>query len=164
MITKFRFPKIDANIEEATVTLWRKAEGSTVRKGEVILELTTDKGVVEIEAPHSGVVRKILAPVNSTLPVGYILALIGDAHEPLPDVATANRALLEQHRQAAGKQTRAASGGPSGKETIRATPAARRLAREKGIDLAAVKKTLSVEVVNESAIADYLASHNKRNN
>jgi len=161
MITKFRFPKIDANIEEATVTLWRKDEGSSVRKGEVILELTTDKGVVEIEAPHAGVVRKILASVNSTLPVGYILALIGDANDPLPDVAAANRALVEQHRQAAGKQTRAESHGHGGKETIRATPAARRLAREKGIDLTAVKTALGVEVVNESAIADYLASHKR---
>lgn len=156
MITKFRFPKIDANIEEATVTRWCKREGAPVRKGDILLELTTDKGVVELEATHAGVLRRILATENSTVPVGYILALIGDAAEALPDVVPANQALLEQHRQASGHKARPTVAAAPGKDHVRATPAARRLAREKGIDLAAVQKALGVEVVNERALEEFL--------
>jgi len=52
--------------------------------------MTTDKACFDIEAPRAGVVRRILADAKSTLPVGYIIALIGDPDDPLPDVSAAN--------------------------------------------------------------------------
>jgi pyruvate dehydrogenase E2 component (dihydrolipoamide acetyltransferase) len=156
MIRKVPFPKIDANIEEATITLWHRCEGDRVQKGEPLLEITTDKGVIDVEAPAGGILRRIVAPVSSTVPVGYVLALIGDAAEPLPDVDTANRALLQRHRAAAtGAAGRTPAAAPAG--AVRATPAARRLARDKGIDLAAVQAALKVEVVDERAVAAFAA-------
>ena len=159
MITKVRFPKIDANIEEATLTRWVRQEGEALKKGDILAELTTDKGVVEIEAPHGGTLRQTLATINSVLPVGYILALIGDADEALPDVAEANRALIAKHRAAAGRNVATPAGAArSAGAVVRATPAARRLAREKGLDLAEIQKATGAEIIQETVIQDYLRS------
>jgi len=61
---------------EGTVVSWKKAAGETVKKGEVLLEVETDKAVAEIESPVSGVLREILVPAGQTVPVGTPLALI----------------------------------------------------------------------------------------
>lgn len=149
MSTKVRIPKMDANMDEGTIGRWMKAEGDPVRKGEPIMELITDKAVFELESPASGTLRRILAPVKSVLPVGYIVALVGSASEPLPDVAEENQRLMEERKAAAGKAGRAAAaqqtrGIAAVGERTRATPAARRLAREKGVALDSVTPTAGV--------------------
>ena len=162
MIRKVRFPQIDANIAAATITRWLKPEGAKIRKGELLLEITTDKGAIEVEAPTGGVLRQIVAAENSTVPVGYVLALIGDAADALPDVAAENRQLLASYQEELGKAPPpAAPAAPkaAGGGVVRATPAARRLAREKGVDLAAVQQALQLEIVNEDAIRRFLAAN-----
>ena len=157
MIRKIAIPTLSTNVEEATVTEWLKKEGDLVRKGEPIAELTTDKAAFEFESPCSGVLRRILAKKKSTIPVGYIFALIGGPDDPLPDVADANRSLLERHRGAA-KQKPPAGGRAlldGGKSMVRATPAARRLARERGVDLASVQLAAKADVVTEDMVRNY---------
>lgn len=160
MIKKVRFPQIDANIAEATITRWLKAEGEKLKKGELLLEITTDKGAIEVEAPVGGTLRRIVAAVNSTVPVGYVLALVGDPGDALPDVSAENREILAKHQAELGKAPPAAAEIPKAAGgVVRATPAARRLAREKGVDLAAVQQALKVEIVNEDAINRFLAAN-----
>jgi pyruvate/2-oxoglutarate dehydrogenase complex dihydrolipoamide acyltransferase (E2) component len=157
MIRKVRFPKISANVEEATVTAWLKQEGDRVAKGDLMLEITTDKGVVEVESPCAGTLRKVLATENSTLPVGYVVALVGNPDDVLPDVTADNQALLEQHRERVGKRTHPKRTARKGKRVrVRATPAARRLAREENVDLAEVSASLDADVINEAALRAYL--------
>jgi pyruvate dehydrogenase E2 component (dihydrolipoamide acetyltransferase) len=159
MITKVKLPKISANIEEATVTAWFKREGDPVRKGEPLLELTTDKAAVEFEAPRGGTLRKILAREKSVVPVGYILALLGTADDVLPDVTQSNAAILEKHRKASAPTHKTVKsrvrkiGG-----NVRATPAARRLAKEHDIDLETVKAALKVTVVTEESVEAFRTS------
>lgn len=158
MIRKIVIPTLSTNVEEASITEWLKKEGDPVLKGEPIAELTTDKAAFEFESPCSGVLRKILARKKSTIPVGYVMALIGGPADPLPDVTEANRKLLDQHRQAAGRK-KPGSGqsalAASGKAMVRATPAARRLARERRLDLAAVQRSAKADVVTEEMVRDY---------
>lgn len=160
MAFKFQLPKISANVESETLTAWLKNEGDCVTAGEPIVEVTTDKACVEVESPCSGILRKVLAAEKSILPVGYIIAIIcDDADEPLPDVSAENEALMEKLRASSGRKTRKRA-GRSGrrKERIRATPAARRRARELGVDLGRIKRE-DVAVVTETMVEEFHAEN-----
>ena len=162
MITRVSIPKFDANMVEVTVGAWLIREGATVRKNDPLVELITDKAAFEFEAPVSGVLRKILAREKSIVPVGYILGLIGGSDDVLPDVDRFNQKLLARSRKAAGvpeKETGKTADAPTGERAVvRATPAARRLAREKGIDLHNLKQTMSGEVITEEMVLAWLKS------
>jgi pyruvate/2-oxoglutarate dehydrogenase complex dihydrolipoamide acyltransferase (E2) component len=168
MPAKVKVPKLTENTDEVTITAWLKKEGDTIGKGEKLVEMTTDKAVFEVESPCSGVVRKILAKVKSVLPTGYVVALVGTAAEPLPDVSASNEKLLA-HRSGSAPAAKprvppgapaapppAAASVPAG-AAVRATPAARRLAREKGIDLAKLRDDIKVEVITEDMVRQSLA-------
>ncbi len=162
MAVKIKVPKLTENTDEVTITGWIRKEGDTIGKGDPLVEMTTDKAVFEVESPSAGMVRKILAREKSVVPTGYVVALVGTASEPLPDVTAANARLLEKRgvekavnpkkavpAEAAAPET-VAPGAP-----VRATPAARRLAREKGVDLAAVRADSQAEVVTEEMVRRY---------
>lgn len=159
MIARVKMPKLSENDEEQTVTAWLKKEGDTVLKGEPLATVTTSKAAFELESPKAGLVRAILAPANSSVPIGFVIALVGPADEPLPDVAAGNRKLMAARTvrtaPAAGAPGAAAAAARPG--ALRATPAARRLARERGVDLARVQARFNLEVVTEAAVEKYAA-------
>jgi pyruvate/2-oxoglutarate dehydrogenase complex dihydrolipoamide acyltransferase (E2) component len=76
MSTELTMPMLGEVMEEGTVACWLVEEGQTVDKGEMILEVETDKSVFEIESPASGVVTKLLVPEGGTVPINTPLALI----------------------------------------------------------------------------------------
>ncbi len=162
MITKVKVPKLSENVEEVTITGWFRKEGQSIQKGEPLVEMTTDKASFELESPRSGIVRKIIAKEKSVLPTGYVVALVGDASAPLPDVAPANARLLEKHLRAAPSRRKTKTNNREpitdnhSPSPIRATPAARRLAREKGIDLARLKQKTQAEVITEEIVKQCL--------
>ncbi len=163
MMAKVKVPKLTENTDEVTLTAWFKKEGDAIGKGEALVEMTTDKAVFEVESPCAGVVRKILAREKSVLPTGYVVALIGSATEPLPDVSAANAKLLEKKRDAppavkpeSKPVVAAASPVPAqAGSAVRATPAARRLAREKGVDLAKLRDDIKVDVITEEMVRQW---------
>lgn len=158
MPVKVKVPKLNENTDEVTITGWFRKEGESVRKGDSLVEMTTDKAAFELEAPCSGVVRKIFAKEKSVVPTGFVVALIGAAADSLPDVAAANARLLEKF--SAGKAAAAALPPPPARpgapapagSPVRATPAARRLAREKGIDLAKLRDDSRAEIITEEMV------------
>ena len=77
-------PKMGDTMEEGKILAWRKHEGDPIEKGDALAEIETEKVNIEAEAFARGVLRKILAPEGTTLPVGAPMALIGDPSEPLP--------------------------------------------------------------------------------
>src|SRR5579863_5009252 len=77
-------PKMGDTMEEGKILRWIKQEGDTVKKGESLAEVETDKVNIEIEAFASGVLRKILVPEGNSAPIGAGIALIGTPDEPLP--------------------------------------------------------------------------------
>jgi len=78
MIQQILMPKLGETMTEASVEKWSKAEGDPIKKGDVILEITTDKATLEVESSIVGVMKKILAPEKVTLPVNTVIALAGE--------------------------------------------------------------------------------------
>ena len=161
MIERIVLPKFDANITEATIGEWHRREGDAVRKGDVLVDVITDKANFELTAETDGVLRKVIAPEKSQVPLGYVVALVGGADEELPDVSAENDALMQEYlASVTGKAVAAPAaetqktGEPSAarRGRVRATPRARRLAREHHIDLAQLKNTAGVEVVTEKDV------------
>lgn len=73
-----------ADMTEGAVAKWLKKEGDEVKRGEILAEIETDKAVVEMEAYGSGVLRKIVVGEGKKVPVGELIAYIGDASDALP--------------------------------------------------------------------------------
>jgi 2-oxoglutarate dehydrogenase E2 component (dihydrolipoamide succinyltransferase) len=69
-------PQLGETVLEGTVATWYKAEGDTVAKGDLLLDVETDKAATEIEAQEAGVLRKIAVPEGETVDVGTVLAVI----------------------------------------------------------------------------------------
>lgn len=79
MIKEIVIPKLGQTIKEATIEKWRKQEGDKVTKGEVLIEITTDKAVLEVESLHDGFLKKIIAKEGKTIPVLSIIGYIADS-------------------------------------------------------------------------------------
>jgi pyruvate dehydrogenase E2 component (dihydrolipoamide acetyltransferase) len=84
-MNKVVMPKLGDTMEEGKILSWRKQEGDTVKKGEAIAEIETEKVNIEAESFAAGVLRKILVPAGETVPVGTPIALVGDPSEPLDE-------------------------------------------------------------------------------
>jgi len=144
-------PQLAANVEDATVGLWKRSEGDAVAAGEPLVEIITSKATFDLESPADGTLLKRIAPTNSIVPVGYVLAVVGDPAEKVPDVSADNDALMAKFRHKAVAAERSTA------PKIRATPGARRLALESGVDLAKVPTTGSGNPVREEDVKKYLS-------
>jgi pyruvate/2-oxoglutarate dehydrogenase complex dihydrolipoamide acyltransferase (E2) component len=158
--TLVRFPKIGENIEEGMVGVWLKQVGDAVTKGEGLVELITDKATFNLESPADGALGQILAPEKSVVPTNYILAILGpDADTQLTQSVEENLRLMEAHRARSSAQwsepARAAGVHASGR--VRATPAARRMARQAGLSIDEVKPAAG-DIVTEDDVQRCLQS------
>lgn len=158
------------NLDEATISRWLVSEGDEVVAGDGIAEIITDKATFEYEAETSGTVKAIYAPPRSTVPVGYVIAFIGDADEEPPgDIEARNERVMEEHLSAneeeldldldldlpRGGRERRRRGDR--KRRIRGTPAARRVAAEFEVSLEEVAEAMDVSgVVNEDDVRRYV--------
>ncbi len=86
MITKVVMPMLGWTMKEGTIVTWLKKEGERVEKGESLLEVETGKVLKDIESPGTGILRIILIPEESTVPVTEILAIIAEPQEDIPDL------------------------------------------------------------------------------
>jgi len=85
MLKEVIMPKLGQTVEEATIQKWHKKEGDRVEKGEVLLEIMTDKAVLEVESFYDGVLRKILAKKGDAVPVLSVIGYIADSmNEKIP--------------------------------------------------------------------------------
>ncbi len=120
-------PKFGMTMEEGTIIGWLKEEGQVVEKGEPLLEVMTDKIVMEVEAPASGVLKGIRAFADEVVPVAQVIAYIAAPGEE-----------IEEEKEAEpGVAVEVAALAPPAKR-VRPTPTARRLAEESGVDLSRV--------------------------
>lgn len=138
MATEVNMPKLGFDMEEGAIANWLKDEGDTVEKGEVIAEVETDKATVEMEAPDAGVLLSIVVGAGERVPVFTTVAYIGEEGEEVPtgDGAAEEAPAAEEPAVEAADVEEAPSD-----EDIKATPVARRLADEEGVDLSRVTGT-----------------------
>jgi pyruvate dehydrogenase E2 component (dihydrolipoamide acetyltransferase) len=134
-------PALEMAQETGKLIAWRKKEGDRVSKGEPLLEIETDKAVVEIEAPADGILAGVKASEGADIPVGQTIAwIVAPGEQPPADtasVAPAARATSQpksEPPQAAPTQ----SALPSAAVSAKISPKARRLAKELGVDIAAL--------------------------
>ncbi|PRX40952.1 2-oxoglutarate dehydrogenase E2 component [Planifilum fimeticola] len=137
---EIKVPELAESITEGTISRWVKRAGDPVREGDVVAELETDKVNVEISAEQSGVLKKILKEEGETVRVGEAIALLGEADGEAADPEAEKKA--EEPISDPPPEPREAEGAepggdvrPSPAELPVATPAARKWARERGIDL-----------------------------
>ena len=154
-------PKLGFDMAEGTLVRWVIAEGDALEKGAVLAEIETDKATVEVESGYSGVVKRHLVEQGAIVPVNTPIAVIGGADEEIDYAKLVGEIALESQVAAPGKEKVAVPPEAAvetrltrieeqavemppveeGKlpEGVRASPLARRLAEERGVDLRKVK-------------------------
>ncbi len=139
MATVVNMPKLGFDMAEGLLVRWVKAEGEAVEIGEILAEIETDKATVEIEAEAGGVVLKHLVTENSSVPIGAPITVIGEEGEEfdIESVEVESEAVVPE---ATPPSPIAVAESPSNGDGrlpagVRASPVARRLADEKGIEL-----------------------------
>jgi pyruvate dehydrogenase E2 component (dihydrolipoamide acetyltransferase) len=160
MITEVRMPKLGMAMKKGTVTKWLSSEGDTVQEGADLFELATEKITAVVPAPAAGLLGRVVVDPGTELPVGALLALIGepsDAFPPREELAGAPAAAAEAAPAGAAAAAAPAASPPGGGGTP-VSPAARRRARELGVDVTQVPpsapgKRVMVEDVERFAAA-----------
>ena len=168
MATELTMPQMGYDMQEGTVLRWLKGEGDTVANGEPIAEIETDKAVVEFESYAEGVLHRIIVPAGTTVPVGEPIALVGaqdeifdaiddtasdegptvpadvDSDEPAPSAAIpmppASSDIATEELHVAEPEPEVEE-PPLAASSLRASPIARRIADERGIDITKVQGT-----------------------
>ena len=146
MATSIVMPQMGYDMQEGTVLKWRKQEGDEVARGDIIAEIETDKATVEFEAFTGGVLRKIVVEEGVTIPVGELIAVITAPDEALPDdlIASSDTPAPAEAPTVATPAPAvpdAPERAPASDGEVRASPIARRLAKERGIDLSSINGT-----------------------
>jgi pyruvate dehydrogenase E2 component (dihydrolipoamide acetyltransferase) len=135
-------PALEMAQETGKLLAWRKKEGDIVAKGEPLLEIETDKAVVEIESPAGGILAGVKSHEGAVVPVGEVIAwIVAPGEQPPAPSLTATptgRAKMEQPKSSAASSVAAQSATP---QSINISPKARRVAKEHGIDIAQIKGT-----------------------
>ena len=138
-------PALEMAQETGKLLSWRKKEGEAIAKGEPLLDVETDKAVVEIESPADGILAGVKAHAGDVIPVGQTIAWIVNAGEkpPVEEAASASGRRMDTKSApaaaAATNSSAATSTAPA--SSARISPKARRLAREHGVDLSRVRGT-----------------------
>ncbi len=165
MIQEVIMPKLGQTMEEGTINKWVKKEGEYVKKGEILLEVTTDKATLEVESYAAGILKKIIAKEGEVVPVTQVIAYIGDKDDVVPEVVPKVQKVAEKEELREGytqpvkeaitsPETRGTSAWAEGIKAI--SPRARRLAREKGVDINKVIGTGPEGRIVEEDILNYL--------
>jgi pyruvate dehydrogenase E2 component (dihydrolipoamide acetyltransferase) len=177
VITEVTMPSMGADMTEGAVARWLKKEGEAVKRGEILAEIETDKAVVEMEAYGNGVLRRIVVPEGQKVPVGRLIAYIGEPDDRLPEAAGGSAARAAAGVAAGTGAVAASRASPSSTgapvapagqkpaavqqaapvrvaappadrpaaveagERLKASPVARKLAEQHGVDLSAVTGT-----------------------
>jgi len=169
MAQEVRLPQMGQTMEEGTVVNCLVKVGDEVKKGDVIFEIETDKATLEMESPTNGFVKFIVAEINQTLPVGSTMMILGDRDEQVPmsyvEGLTGGKGLAAGAvvTPAAPIPTMSASlgatpepGKPMGK--IMASPRAKKMAEELGVDLAVVRGTGPAGKITEQDVQNAAAA------
>ncbi len=141
MATPIAMPKLGLSMKTGTIGKWLKKEGDTVKKGEALVEVMTDKITNKIEAPADGVLLKIISAKGAKLPIGGLMGVIGETGEDISAILAAGPVTSASDetpkKTAPGEAPRKAAPG----EKVKISPAARKMAEENDIDYTRITGT-----------------------
>jgi pyruvate dehydrogenase E2 component (dihydrolipoamide acetyltransferase) len=141
MASRVVMPKLTDTMEEGVLLEWKKREGDPVQAGEALAEIETDKAVMDLEAFASGILRKILVQNGETVESGKLLGVIGEADEDITEALSDKvMPVASTSAKPAAASTTAPGTSPlrTGEQRVIASPRAKALATERGIDLSTV--------------------------
>ena len=141
MAVEVVMPKFGLTMTEGTIQKWFISEGDTIKTGEAVFEVETEKILYEVEAAADGTIAKLLYPLEAVVTVGLPVAVIAEAGEDIAEIAS--KYADAPTAQAAAPQAAPAAAPAADKKRGRVpvTPAARKLAKEHAIDLAGITGT-----------------------
>lgn len=143
MAQEVLMPKLGLTMTEGTIEEWKYKEGDSVKKGDILFSVATDKLTNDVEAEADGILLKILLPEGETAPCKAVIAYIGEAGEVIAEGgASAESAAAQAPASSAAAvpaKTPAVTRDPG--TPVLASPAAKKLAKEKGVDLALIAGT-----------------------
>ncbi|MCB0118073.1 MAG: 2-oxo acid dehydrogenase subunit E2, partial [Anaerolineales bacterium] len=146
MAETINMPKLGFDMAEGVLVRWVKQVGENINKGDVLAEIETDKATVEVESPASGVVLQLIVDQGTSVPVNAPIAIVGEAGEKVdaPAAAPKPEAKAEEKPAAQTAPTPAATtqaSTPAASGPVKASPLARKVAKDNGVDLATVQGT-----------------------
>ena len=145
MATKIFLPRLGESVEEAAVGRWCKQIGEPVKRGEVIAELETAKAMMELESPVEGILLAIFPEIGTTIQMGDLVAIVGNADEDWQ--AELDKEMEKKAQQISQEKEKTVKQRTHKKsvDQVRISPNAKRIARELGVDLQSIAQEKSGE-------------------
>lgn len=169
MLSKITMPSGGTNTDQLLVVSWKKNAGDAVKRGDILLEVETDKALLEVESFAQGTLLKRLVEEGSYGTVGDVIAYIGDPEdltaletESAPSKPAADdldvitpTGLTTLATPVSESETAPSAQADSSNRTVKATPAAKKEARDRGLDLAEVHRSVGKEILRRSDVAQF---------
>jgi pyruvate dehydrogenase E2 component (dihydrolipoamide acetyltransferase) len=172
MLSKITMPSGGTNTDQLLVVSWKKNAGDAVKRGDILLEVETDKALLEVESFAQGTLLKRLVEEGSYGTVGDVIAYIGDPAdltaletESAPSKPTADdlnvitptgpTVLATPAKPVSEPENTPSAQADSSNRTVKATPAAKKEARDRGLDLAEVHRSVGKEILRRSDVAQF---------
>ena len=171
-MSEITMPRLSDTMQEGTISQWLKQPGDQIKKGDILAEIETDKASMDLESYDTGVLEQILVQAGETVPIGQVVAIIGSgagaqsqpAAQPAPEgdgqqrtQTAAPPAESKPKVAVASAQPAPVSAGEQGNgRLLKASPVARRIAEEQGIDLSQVQGTGPGGRIVRDDVEDYL--------
>ena len=157
---EFKMPSLGADMDAGTLIEWRKKPGDTVKRGDIIAEVETQKGLIEVEVFDEGIISELLIKEGTKVPVGTVLALINPSQSELetPKEVVPEKTEIQPTEEKIAEKTV----GEKLEEThLKASPLAKRIASENGIELSKIEGTGEEGVITKEDVEKAIAQRDK---
>lgn len=155
MALEVKMPKYGETMVEGTIVKWFKEEGEMIKKGEPLFSLITDKASLEVEAPVHGILKKIVVQEKTKVKIGTTIAIISNGNSKEEEIEQEEKEKIERGTTKKELDSRARVPVKGGK--IKASPAAKHLAKKRGIDLWSLEPKKEGEALLLSDVQEALA-------
>ena len=168
MLSKITMPSGGTNTDQLLVVSWKKKAGDAVKRGDILLEVETDKALLEVESFAQGTLLKRLVEEGSYGTVGDVIAYIGNPEdltaleaESVPSKPTGDPDVITPTEPTtlatpvSETETTPSAQADSSNRTVKATPAAKKEARDRGLDLAEVHRSVGKEILRRNDVVQF---------
>lgn len=140
-MAEFLMPTLGADMTDGTLVQWKKKEGDRITKGEIIAEVDTEKAAIDVESHTTGIIERLITRPGDKVPVGTVMAIIREEGRPTASVVSPQTVATPPTPPPPVHRTESGTVAPSQAGRLRMSPAARKLAAERGIDASRLQGT-----------------------
>ena len=140
-MAEFLMPTLGADMTDGTLVQWKKKEGDRITKGEIIAEVDTEKAAIDVESHTTGIIERLITKPGDKVPVGTVMAIIREEGRPTASVVSPQTVTTPPTPPPPVHRTESGTVAPSQAGRLRMSPAARKLAAERGIDASRLQGT-----------------------